>query len=296
MPQDHTVIAERSLAARLSDYNELLKFRLASLVVFSAALAYLLGWDGSVNWLQFTALIVGGFLITGGSNGLNQLFEKDTDKLMLRTQNRPLPAMRMSSTEALVVSVLAGGLGLFLLFYFLNFKSGVLGLIALVSYAFVYTPMKRATPFAVFVGAFPGAIPTLLGWVAATDKFSYQGWILFSIQFMWQFPHFWAIAWKLYDDYKLAGFEMLPAGGKTKASAFQTAVYTFTLIPIGLFPYFFKMSGTISAAIITLIGIYFFYLSLKLLKSCDDNDAKKLMFGSFIYLPVVLIALVLDKI
>lgn len=287
---------ERTLASRLQDYNELLKFRLASLVVFSAALAYLLGWDRNVDWLQFSALIIGGFLITGGSNGLNQLFEKDTDKLMSRTQNRPLPALRMSSTEALIVSVAAGGMGLFLLFYFLNFKSGILGLIALVSYAFVYTPMKKLTPFAVFIGAFPGAIPMLLGWVAATNKFSYEGWILFAIQFMWQFPHFWAIAWKLYDDYKLAGFEMLPSRGKTKASAFQTAVYTFTLIPLGLFPYFFGMSGIISAIVITLTGVCFFYLSLKLFKTCDDNDAKKLMFGSFIYLPVVLIALVLDKI
>ena len=181
MIQEQSLPLPRTFASRLQDYNELLKLRLSSLVVFSAALAYLIGWDGSVNWITFSALIVGGFLITGGANGLNQLFEKDTDKLMQRTKNRPLPGLRMTSTEALLISTTAGAIGLFLLFYFINFKSGMLGLCALLSYAFIYTPMKRATPFAVFVGAFPGAIPTLLGWVAATNQFSFEGWILFAM-------------------------------------------------------------------------------------------------------------------
>jgi protoheme IX farnesyltransferase len=296
MLKTESIAMPRMFALQLRDYNQLLKLRLSSLVVFSAALAYLLGINGHIDWVKFTTLILGGFLVTGGSNGLNQIFERDTDKLMERTKLRPLPDNRMSMQEAMAVSLLAGALGLTLLFLFLNFKSGMLGTIALLSYAFVYTPMKRSTPFAVFVGAIPGAIPTLLGWVAATNSFSMEGWILFGIQFMWQFPHFWAIAWKQYDDYKRAGFEMLPAGGKSKASAFQTAAYAFTLIPLGLFPYFLHISGIISAIIITLTGIYFFSLSVKLLKTCDDKDAKKLMFGSFIYLPVVLLALVIDKI
>lgn len=293
---NHVVVAmPKTFALNFSDYAQLLKLRLASLVVFSASLAYLLGITGPIDWIKFSALIIGGFLVTGSSNGLNQIIERDTDKMMERTKLRPLPDQRMSFTEAMVISIASGVTGLFFLFYFLNIKSGMLGLFALLSYSFIYTPLKKITPFAVFVGAFPGAIPMMLGWVAATNKLSMEGWILFGIQFMWQFPHFWAIAWKQYDDYKRAGFEMLPAGGKTKASAFQTAAYTFTLIPLGLFPLFFGMSGKTSAVIITLAGLYFFILSVRLLKSLDDKDAKKLMFASFFYLPVVLLALLSDK-
>lgn len=280
---------------RIKDYAVLLKLRLAMLVVLSAVLAFLIGSSSPVDYTKLWILTLGGFLVTGASNGLNQIFERNTDKLMTRTQLRPLPDSRMSVTEAYIVTVITGLAGLLLLFVFINFKSGLLGLFALLSYAFIYTPLKKITPFSVFVGAFPGAIPTLLGWVAATNSFSYEGWILFAIQFMWQFPHFWAIAWRQYDDYKKAGFEMLPSGGKNHSSAMQTVIYTFTLIPIGLLPYLVGMSGVLSAVVITVAGILFFMQSIRLLKTCSDEAAKKLMFGSFVYLPVVLIALVLDK-
>jgi protoheme IX farnesyltransferase len=288
-------IQNRTLAARIRDYGVLLKLRLSMLVVLSAVLAFLIG-SQTVDFSRLWILTLGGFLVTGASNGLNQIFEHHTDKIMLRTRMRPLPDRRMSGKEAWIVSLSAGVAGLLLLFVFINIKSGLLGLFALLSYAFIYTPLKKATPFSVFVGAFPGAVPTLLGWVAATNRFSYEGWILFAIQFMWQFPHFWAIAWKLYDDYKSAGFEMLPSGGKNHSSAMQTVIYTFTLIPLGLLPYFSGMSGIISAIIISLAGFLFFMQSVRLLKTCSDEAAKKLMFGSFVYLPVVLIALVIDKV
>ena len=265
------------------------------LVVLSAALAYMIG-SSTVDFTKLWLLVLGGFLVTGASNGLNQIFERHTDKMMLRTRMRPLPDSRMPVSEAWAISLLTGIAGIAILFLFINFKSGMLGLLALLSYAFAYTPLKKITPFAVFIGAFPGAVPTLLGWVAATNSFSYQGWVLFAIQFMWQFPHFWAIAWKLHDDYMSAGFQMLPSGGKNTSSALQTAVYTFTLIPLGLLPYWIGMSGKISAVIITLAGIVFFYQSLRLMKTCSDEDAKKLMFGSFVYLPLVLTAILLDKI
>lgn len=280
---------------RIKDYAVLLKLRLAMLVVLSAVLAFLIASSSPVDYTRLWILTLGGFLVTGASNGLNQIFERTTDRLMTRTQLRPLPDSRMSVTEAYIVTIITGLAGLLLLFVFINFKSGLLGLFALLSYAFLYTPLKKITPFSVFVGAFPGAIPTLLGWVAATNSFSYQGWILFALQFMWQFPHFWAIAWKQYDDYKKAGFEMLPSGGKNHSSAMQTVIYTFTLIPIGLLPYMVGMSGIISATVITVAGILFFMQSVQLLKTCSDEAAKKLMFGSFVYLPVVLIAIVLDK-
>ena len=289
-------VAGRTFTQRLQDYGMLLKLRLSSLVVFSAVLAFILGSHGGIDFAKLLLLTLGGFLVTGGSNGLNQVLERQTDKLMERTKLRPLPDNRITVGEAVAVSVITGVAGLVILFVFINFSSGMLGLFALLSYAFIYTPLKKVTPFSVFVGAFPGAIPTLLGWVAATNTFSYQGWVLFAIQFVWQFPHFWAIAWKLDEDYKRAGFDMLPAHGKNHSSAMQTAIYTFALIPIGLMPYFTGMTGIISAIAVTLMGFVFFAQSIKLLKTCSDDAAKKLMFGSFVYLPVVLIALVLDKI
>ncbi len=289
-------VTGRTFTQRLQDYGMLLKLRLSSLVVFSAVLAFILGSHAGIDFSKLLLLTLGGFLVTGGSNGLNQIVERDTDKLMERTKLRPLPDNRITVAEAVGVSVVTALAGLAILFLCINFKSGMLGLFALLSYAFVYTPLKKVTPFSVFVGAFPGAVPTLLGWVAATNAFSYQGWILFALQFMWQFPHFWAIAWKLDEDYKRAGFDMLPAHGKNHSSAMQTAVYTCTLIPLGLMPYFTGMTGVSSAIVVSVAGIIFFAQSINLLKTCSDEAAKKLMFGSFVYLPVVLIAFVLDKI
>lgn len=284
--------------SKMTDYAQFIKLRLASLVVFSAVIGYFFGINHfglESNWIQLTALILGGFLVTGSSNGFNQIIERDFDKIMARTQNRPLPAGRMTLTEAWIVAIVTGIAGVAILTIYTNILSGILGALALVLYAAVYTPMKRVTPFAVFVGAFPGAIPPMLGCVAATEGFGSIGMaaiLLFAIQFMWQFPHFWAIAWVQHDDYKKAGFHLLPSpGGRDKASAFQTVVYTIVLIPVSLAPFFFHMTGIISAAIILVCGVGFLIQALKLYRDCEISPARKLMFGSFIYLPAVQLAL-----
>ncbi len=294
---EKSVILEKpfTLRSKLQDYAQLTKMRLASLVVFSAGMAFMMA-PGEVNWSKMVLLLVGGFLVTGASNGFNQILEKDLDKLMTRTFTRPLPDSRMGITEAFIVCTLLGAAGVFILTFYMNIMSGFLGLLALILYTFVYTPLKRKSPFAVFVGAVPGAIPPMLGWVAATGNLGVGAWILFSIQFMWQFPHFWAIAWVLDEDYKKAGFNLLPTGQRDKGAAFQALLYTFTLIPIGIMPYVLGMSGIISAVIVTLVTLYFLFRSWQLYRTCTIASAKSLMYGSFIYLPVVLIALVLDKI
>ncbi len=282
----------------MADYSQFIKLRLASLVVFSAVIGYFIGvhmLDQNANWIQLTALILGGFLVTGSSNGFNQIIERDLDKLMTRTQNRPLPTGRMTLTEAWIVAIVTGVLGITILLVFTNILSGILGASALLLYTLVYTPTKRKTPFATFVGAFPGAIPPMLGCVAASQGFGSIGMVailLFAIQFMWQFPHFWAIAWVSHEDYKKAGFHLLPSpGGRDKASAFQVVIYTIVLIPVSLFPLLFHMTGLISSIIILACGIGFLIQALKLYKDCEVASAQKLMFGSFIYLPVVQLAL-----
>jgi protoheme IX farnesyltransferase len=283
--------------SRLKDYGLLIKFRLSSLVVFSAAMGFLLASQGSVNWSRFFLLIIGGFFVTGSSNGFNQIIERNLDKLMDRTSGRPLPDKRISVNEALIVSCLLGISGIYILWQYMNPLSGFLGLFALLSYTLAYTPLKRITPFSVFVGAIPGAIPAMLGYVAVSGTINMYAMILFCIQFIWQFPHFWAIAWVLDDDYKKAGFEMLPSkGGRDKKSAMQAVIYTFSLIPVGLMPYFFHMTGIVSAIIISITAAYFLYQSIQLFRTCSIKSAQQLMFGSFIYLPVVMIAMVCDKI
>jgi protoheme IX farnesyltransferase len=177
----------------------------------------------------------------------------------------------------------------------MNLASGILGLLSIILYTVAYTPLKKMSPLAVFVGAFPGAIPVLLGWVAATNSLGIYGWLLFSIQFIWQFPHFWAIAWVLDDDYKKAGFNLLPSGARDKGSAIQALIYTITLLPIGIMPFIFKMSGVVSLLVILAVTSYFIFLAIQLYKKCDVISARKLMYGSFLYLPVVQIVLVLDK-
>lgn len=278
-----------------------MKLRLASLVVFSAALGFVIGChaaDIPLNWTNLGLLILGGFLVTGSSNGFNQIIERDLDKLMARTSNRPLPQNRMSVTEAVCIASIMGIAGIIILWVYMNPMSGILGALALILYTVVYTPMKRKTPFAVFVGAFPGAIPPMLGYVATTTGFGeigFYAWILFFVQFMWQFPHFWAIAWVLDDDYKKAGFLMLPSGGRDKSSAFQVLVYTLFLLPISLTPVFFRLSGTISGIVILICGILFLWQAYNLYKECSVKAAKQLMFGSFAYLPLVQLAIMFGK-
>jgi heme o synthase len=279
------------MPARITDYAQLTKMRLTLLVVFSAAMAFILGSGDNIDWTRFSLLILGGFLVTGSANAFNQVIERDVDKLMERTISRPLPGQRMKTREAMIIAIIFGIGGLFILTRYLNMASGILGLVALVSYTVMYTPLKKVTPFAVFVGAFPGAIPPLLGYVAATGSFGTMAWVLFVIQF----PHFWAIAWVLDDDYKKAGFELLPSKSRDRSSAFQAFIYAFSLIPAGLTPYFFGVSGIPSLIIITVAGIAFAVQAWRLYQDCSISSARKLMFGSFIYLPVVQIALVIDK-
>ncbi|MES2836287.1 MAG: heme o synthase [Bacteroidota bacterium] len=287
--------AKMQTKSKLVDFVALTKPRLNIFVVLSAVLCYLMAAK-QINAESIAWLVLGGYLITGASNGFNMIIEKDIDKLMNRTCNRPLPSGRLTINEAFIFSSILALAGIFILTYFINLKSGLLGTLALVLYVAAYTPLKTRTPFAVFVGAFPGAIPPMLGWVAATDAFDIGAIIVFALQFMWQFPHFWAIAWRLDDDYKKAGLLMLPSNQRDKASAFQILIYTLMILPVSLTPYAFNLAGPISAVIIGICSVLFFIQALKLYRTLSLKAASELMFGSFIYLPVVQLSLIIDKV
>lgn len=286
-----------SIKVKLNDYSQLIKFRLTFTVVLSSVFGYMIGSVGELNWTELGMLILGGFLVVSASNGLNQIVEKNYDILMIRTENRPLAQNRMSVLEAVIFCSITGILGIWMLGTYLNHHAAILGLGSLLSYAFLYTPLKRFTSFAVVVGAFPGAIPPLLGWVAATGQYSAVAGILFLFQFIWQFPHFWAIAWVLDDDYKKAGYRLLPfKQGRSKSTAMLIVLSSLLLIPLSFIPYFIGMSGIVSLVIITLSSIALTIMAIRLLKSLSIKDAKSLMFASIIYNPLVLIVLLLDKI
>jgi heme o synthase len=288
---------EGSWRGKFSDYSQLIKIRLSSLVVFSSVITYLTASKGHVNWFEVFILGFAGLLVTGAANGINQIIEKDYDKLMTRTANRPVSTGRMSVTEAGISSFLMGIIGVLLIGVYLNQLSGLIALISLLSYAFVYTPLKRITPISVFVGAFPGAFPTMLGWVAYTNTIDTAAIVLFTIQFVWQFPHFWSIAWLLEDDYKKAGFKMLPFNpGRTKKTAFQCLLFSLLLIPIGVLPTVFGISGIVASVVAVFGALYFSFYAFKLYKSCELADAKKLMLAAIIYLPIVQLFYLIDKI
>jgi protoheme IX farnesyltransferase len=281
---------------KVTEYAQFTKLRLSALVVFSAIIGYAIALEElkvAANWLEMTMLFVGGFLVTGASNGYNQVIERDYDKLMPRTASRPIPTGKMTPSEGITVATFCAVTGAALLWIFVNPLSAILSVIALLLYVFAYTPMKRISPWAVLVGAFPGAMPPMLGWVAATEGFGFIGTnalLLFAVQFMWQFPHFWAIAWVVDEDYRKAGFRLLPTKERDKGSAFQVMVYAMFLIPMSLLPYFYNMTGIIGISIVLLCGILFFYQAWKLYSTLEVKAASKLMFGSFIYLPVVQLA------
>lgn len=277
-------------------YFQLLKFRLSFTVAFSSAIGYLLG-AGEMNWSRVLLVMLGGLLVTGSANIINQVFEKDLDKLMRRTEGRPLPTGRVSPTEAWVVCVLLGVAGLSVLAYYFNPLTAALSLLSLILYGFIYTPLKRVSPVCVAVGAIPGGLPPLIGWVAAMGFVGEPAWVLFGIQFMWQFPHFWAIAWVADDDYKRAGFKMLPSPGERNLrTAFQIMTYTMLLIPVSLMPLVLGISGRVSAGVALVCGVLFFLLTVQLMRTQDRKAALTIMFASFLYLPIVQIALVLDKV
>ena len=277
-------------------FIELLKVRLSLLVAFSCAFGYGLATRGLVNWSTLLMLTLGGFLLSGASIGINQVIEKDLDKLMTRTMHRPLPTGRLTVQEAIGFIIICFLTSMIILWIYTNPLTVALSVLSMVLYGFVYTPLKRVGPVAVFVGAIPGAFPPLLGWIAATGSVSHEAMIIFGIQFIWQFPHFWAIAWVSDDDYKKAGFKLLPSGGgKDLNTAIQIMMYTMFLIPLGLLPAKFGMTGLDSAIVATVCGIAFFAQTFSLMRTGSRQSARRIMFGSFLYLPIVQIAYLLDK-
>lgn len=285
------------LKSRTSAYYDLIKFRLSALVTFSAVFGYILGDRGiDFGWSGFVGLVLGGFFISGASGAANEIMERDLDKLMKRTQNRPLPLQTISLQEAYWFTAFIAFLGIGLLWIFTNPLTTALGVLSMLLYVFAYTPLKRVGPIAVFVGAIPGAMPPLLGWTAATGAITYEALIIFGIQFIWQFPHFWAIAWVSDEDYKRAGFKLLPSGGgQDLNTAIQIMIYTLFLLPLGLLPSYFGLVGLNSGIVATVCGVLFLAQTFSLMRDCSRKSALKIMFGSFIYLPVVQIAYLLDK-
>ncbi len=287
------------LISKVRDIAALFKLRLASLVVVSALLGFFMGGN-ALDWFNISILCLGGFLLTGGSNGMNQVWEKKWDALMKRTMVRPIPAGRMNHMEASIISMTAAIIGILLLWIFINPASGILGLSAFVLYVFFYTPLKRKTSLAVFVGAFPGAIPPMLGYVAATNNFGLEAGLLFAMQFMWQFPHFWSIAWVSHEDYQRGGYDLLPfRGGPSKRNAFQIFLYAAFLIPVSLLPWALPLSnpmvGNIAMIVAVLSGALMAWYSYLLFRNCETKHARKVMFTSFFYLPIVQLFYVLDK-
>jgi protoheme IX farnesyltransferase len=286
-----------SLGLIISDFKEITKMRLSLSVVFSSLAGYLLGAD-SVNFYTLILLIFGGYFMVGASNAFNQIIERDLDALMERTKNRPIPAGRMSVNTAFIIALIFTILGIAML-YMINPQTAMFGAISIFLYTSAYTPLKTKTPLSVFVGAIPGAIPFMLGWVAATNDFGIEPGILFMLQFFWQFPHFWAIGWFLHKDYQKAGFNMLPTGKQDKGTAVQTILYTVWTIIVSIIPVFGftgKLHLTIVGALIVFIlGLVMLYYATQLFKKMTEIAARQLMLASVIYITVVQIVYVLDK-
>jgi heme o synthase len=282
----------------VDDIKKLIKLRLTFLVVFSASVSFLIGnkqQDVPIDWKNWAILTLGGFLVTAAANGFNEIIEKDLDKLMKRTMDRPIPAGRMTTGQALVMSLFMGILGTLILVE-LNFLTGVLSVFSIFLYAFFYTPMKRKSPVAVFIGAFPGALPPLIGYFAAFERpqVSWIPIVLFLIQFVWQFPHFWSIAWVLDDDYKKAGFRLLPTTRRDRISAGFTFFSTIILLPVSLLPTIMGFGGYIVGGVSLIASLFFCWFALGLFRKLDIPSAQKVMFGSFGYLPLVQVVLLLD--
>lgn len=302
--------ANKGKGGKLKDYMQLTKPSLSIMVVFSSVICYLLAPKVvEFNWLMIALLFMGGFLVTGSANAINQTVEKDTDAMMKRTSTRPVAAGRMSVTEGWTFAIFTGVVGVIILSYFFNPLSGMLAAFSLFLYAFVYTPFKKVNAIAVLIGAFPGALPCLIGWAAGNDSvFGYGnskdwgGWILFLIQFLWQFPHFWAIAWIAHKDYSGAGFKLLPAEkGPTKFTAIQTVMYAVLLIPICLLPFIINLTeysttkGMVCLIIVMVANLFLTAQCVRLYQEMNATAARRVMFSSYIYLPIVLLALLACK-
>ncbi|PWK20902.1 protoheme IX farnesyltransferase [Xanthomarina spongicola] len=281
----------------ISDFKEITKIRLSVSVVFSSLAGYLLGVE-TVDYKTLILLAFGGYFMVGASNAFNQIIEKDLDALMDRTKNRPIPAGRMSVSTAFIIASIFTVLGVFIL-YTINPQTAMFGAISIFLYTCAYTPLKTKTPLAVFVGAIPGAIPFMLGWVAATNDFGIEPGTLFAIQFFWQFPHFWAIGWFLFEDYKKGGFFMLPTGKQDRGTAIQTIMYTIWTLLVSIIPAF-GFTGRLyltpfSAVIVFLLGLGMVYYAIQLYKKMTVKAAKQLMLASVSYITLLQIVYVLDK-
>jgi protoheme IX farnesyltransferase len=304
-------LANHKKNSKLKDYLQLTKPSLNIMVVFSSVVSYLLAPKVvEFDWLMIVFLFIGGFLVTGSANAINQAVEKNTDAVMKRTAKRPVASGRMPVSEAWTFAVITGVIGCFILGYFFNPLSAGLAAFSLFLYAFIYTPLKRVNAIAVLVGAFPGALPCLIGWAAGNDSIfenghgwkDYGGWVLFGIQFLWQFPHFWAIAWIAHKDYSTAGFKLLPAEkGPTKFTALQTIIYALLLVPVCVLPYIINLTsynsikGIICFALVMLANVFLVGQCIRLYKEMDVKAARRVMFSSYIYLPVILLALLASK-
>ena len=292
---------------KVKDYLQLMKLSLSIMVVFSSVISFLLtqGSEQYVmnRWTMIFLLFVGGMLVTGSANAINQVVEKDTDAMMKRTATRPVASGRMSVAEGWAFAIITGAAGVFILGHYFNWLAAGLAAFSLFLYAFIYTPLKKVNSIAVLVGAVPGALPCLIGWAAGDGYLGTGGWVLFAFQFFWQFPHFWAIAWVAHKDYSTAGFKLLPADkGPTKFTALQTILYSLLLIPVTLAPFFMGMcsyegvNGIISLSLIGLANLFMIGRCLTLYRKMDIASARQVMFGSYMYLPVVMLALLLAKV
>ena len=302
MSSDKTTITNSTsfaLASIVKDYFQLIKFTLSFMVVFSTVVSYLIATNYR-NVSDVLLLFLAGMLITGSANTINQIAEKDTDALMKRTASRPVASGRMTAKHATVFAIITGVVGLMIMLLKFNWQSSLIGLLSLFIYGFIYTPLKKVNSVAVLVGGLPGALPCLIGWAAAYYNSPIEwtgGWIIFAIQFIWQFPHFWAIAWVAHKDYSAAGFKLLPSDkGPTKFTAVQTIMYSTLMLPIGVLPYYYNISGITSLWILMICNIAMIALSIRLYIKMDVASARRVMFSSYFYLAVVFIALLADKV
>lgn len=290
-----------TIGSKLKDYMLLVKMSLSIMVVFSAVVSYLLAPHVQFFWPRILLIALGGFLVTASANAVNQIVEKDTDALMKRTAKRPVASGTMKAQEAWTFAIASLILGLFILGFYFNLTSALIAFASWFMYAYMYTPMKKVSSFSVLMGAVPGALPCLIGWTAgfpAGGEISWAGgWSLFAIQFFWQFPHFWAIAWIAHKDYSAAGFKMLPSNaGPTKFSAIQAIIYSLLLIPAGVVPYFIGMSGYVSLWIVLAANLFMVIQSVRLYYEMTSAAARRVMFSSYLHLPVVLLSLLADKV
>ena len=303
LPESNRYLSAGMVGERFRDYLQLVKPSLSIMVVFSSVISYLLAPKVvEYNWAMIILLFAGGMLVTGSANAINQVVEKDTDAKMKRTAKRPVAAGRMTHRDGWIFAIITGAIGIFILGHYFNWLSATLAGLSLFLYAFIYTPLKKVSSIAVLVGAVPGALPCLIGWAAGDDKLSFGGWVLFAIQFFWQFPHFWAIAWIAYKDYAAAGFKLLPADlGPTKFTAAQTVIYSLLLLLVTLVPYYTGMCnyddvrGKVGFGLILLANVFLVLRCVSLYRKMDIPSARRVMFGSYIYLPVVLLALLMSK-